>query len=87
MGAERSQLIAILSRKFLMLILIAFVVASPVAYYFMNQWLQNFAYHTEISLFSFAIAVVTMIMISLATIGGQVWKAVLSRPAEVLRSE
>jgi putative ABC transport system permease protein len=87
MGAENSQLITILSRKFLVLILIAFMIASPIAYYFMNEWLQKFAYHTDINFVSFGVAIVTMIAISFATVGWQVWKAVLTRPTEVLRSE
>jgi putative ABC transport system permease protein len=87
MGAEHSQLVAILSKKFLILILIAFVVAAPVAYYFMNEWLKNFVYHADINLISFAVAIAAMIVISLATVGGQVWKAVRSSPTEILRSE
>jgi len=87
MGAEHSQLVAILSKKFLVLIIMAFVVAAPVAYYFMNEWLKNFVYHTDISFLSFGIAMATMMAISLATVGRQVWKAVRSSPTEILRSE
>jgi putative ABC transport system permease protein len=87
LGAEPGQLVTILGRKFLILILISFAIATPVAYYFMNKWLQNFAYHTNISVLSFLIAIVSMIFIALATVGGQVWKAVLAQPTEVLRSE
>ena len=87
LGAEHGQLVTILGRKFLILILISFAIATPVAYYFMDKWLQNFAYHTHISIFSFLIAIVSMTFIALATVGGQVWKAVLAKPTEVLRSE
>ena len=87
LGAERGQLVMILASKFFLLILISFAVASPVAYYFMDKWLQNFVYHTDISFLSFLIAVVCMTVIAFATVGGQVWKAALTRPTEGLRSE
>jgi putative ABC transport system permease protein len=87
MGAEHGQLVFILAKKFLILILIAFAVASPVAYYFMSDWLQHFVYHTEVSLVSFVAALVAMTVICFATVGSQVWKAVLSSPTDVLRSE
>jgi putative ABC transport system permease protein len=85
--AEHGQLVMILAWKFLLLILISFAVASPVAYYFMDKWLQNFVYHTDISLVSFLVAIVCMTVIAFATVGGQVWKAALTRPTEGLRSE
>jgi len=87
LGAEHGQLVMVLTQKFLLLILISFAVASPVAYFFMQKWLQNFAYHTDISLVSFVVAIVTMTVIAMATVGGQVWKATLTRPTEGLRSE
>ena len=87
LGAEHRQLVTLLAQKFFLLILISFAIASPVAYYFMKQWLQNFAYHTDISLVSFAMAILAMTMIAMATVGGQVWKAVLTKPTEGLRSE
>jgi putative ABC transport system permease protein len=87
LGAEQGELMTILARKFLILIFISFALASPVAYYFMEKWLQNFVYHTEISVISFVVAIVAMMVIALATVGGQVWKAALTRPTEVLRSE
>jgi len=87
LGAEHGQLVTILGRKFLILIVISFAIATPLAYYFMDQWLQNFVYHTYISIFSFVIAIVSMTFSALATVGGQVWKAVLAKPTEVLRSE
>ena len=87
LGAEHHQLVMILTQKFLVLILISFVIASPLAYYFMQSWLRNFAYHTEISVLSFVVAIVAMIGIAMTTVGVQVWKAALTRPTEGLRSE
>lgn len=87
LGAEQWQLMTILARKFLFLILISFVLASPVAYYFMDKWLQGFVYHASISVSSFVVTILAMITIALVTVGGQVWKAVLAGPTKVLRSE
>ena len=87
LGAEISQLTFMLARKFIVLILIAFGVASPLSYFYMNQWLQNFVYHTDINLFSFIVAMLVLMAIALATVGGQVWKAASSKPTEVLRNE
>jgi putative ABC transport system permease protein len=87
LGAEMGQLIFMLARKFVVLILVSFVLATPVSYFFMNDWLQNFVYHTDISISSFIIAVLMLMLIALATVSGQVWRATLSKPTEVLRSE
>jgi putative ABC transport system permease protein len=87
LGAEIGQLTFMLARKFMVLIVIAFILASPVAYFFMNQWLRNFVYHTDINLFSFVIAILALLVVALATVSGQVWKAAVSKPTEVLRNE
>jgi putative ABC transport system permease protein len=87
LGAEMGQLVFMLARKFVVLILVSFVLATPVSYFFMNEWLQNFVYHTDISISSFIIAVLVLMVIALATVSGQVWRATLSKPTEVLRSE
>jgi putative ABC transport system permease protein len=87
LGAGIGQLVFMLARKFVVLILVAFVLAAPVSYFFMNEWLQNFVYHTDISIASFIIAVLVLMVIALTTVSGQVWRATLSKPTEVLRSE
>jgi len=87
LGAEHGQLVMLLLQKFLLLILVSFVIASPLAYYFMQSWLQNFVYHTDISVLSFVVAIAAMMAIAMTTVGVQVWKAALTRPTEGLRSE
>jgi len=87
LGAELGQITYMLSRKFVALVLIAFVVASPLAYFVMEQWLQTFAYHISFGPGTFVIAVVTMVLIALATVGSQTWRAAVTNPAEVLRRE
>ncbi|MDZ7650337.1 MAG: hypothetical protein U5K54_26130 [Cytophagales bacterium] len=76
-----------LSRRFLFIVLLAFVIASPVAYYFMNNWLEGFAYHTIIKPMAFVLTVLVMIIIAGVTVGAQAWRAATTNPTEILRSE
>jgi len=76
-----------LSKEFLLLILIAIIIASPIAYYFSNQWLQDFAYRTNISWWVFLIAGAGAIVIALITVSFQAIKAAVANPVESLRSE
>jgi putative ABC transport system permease protein len=87
MGASVNQIVTLLSQDFLKLVLIAFLIAIPLAYYFMNQWLQSFAYRIEISWLVFFIAGVSALLIALLTVGYQAIKAGLANPIEALRSE
>jgi len=63
------------------------VIASPLAYYAMNLWLQNFAYHIEISWWMFVTAAILAVFIALATISFQSIKAALMNPVQSLKSE
>jgi len=76
-----------LSKEFLLLILIAIIIASPIAYYFSNQWLQDFAYRTNISWWVFLIAGAGAIVIALITVSFQAIKAAIANPVDSLRSE
>ncbi len=87
LGASVGQIISLLSIDFLKLILIAFVIASPIAWYFMNRWLQNFAYQIDISWWIFALAGVLAMLIALITVSFQAVKAALANPVNSLRSE
>ncbi len=87
LGATVSDITGLLSVKFLVLVGIAFVLASPIAWYTMNKWLQDFAYRIEISWWMFAIAGLTVLLITLITVGFQAVKAALSNPVKSLRSE
>ena len=70
-----------------MLIFIAFVLASPLAWYVMNDWLQAYAYKIEITIWIFIFAGMIAVLIALATIGFQTMKALLINPVKSLRSE
>jgi putative ABC transport system permease protein len=86
-GANVGSIVMMISKDFLLLILISIFFAIPVAYYFMIQWLQNFAYRTEISYITFISAAVLAILITLATISFHTIKAAVANPVEALREE
>lgn len=87
LGASIPSIIALLSKDFLKLVAIAVVIASPVAWYVMNKWLQDFEYRIDIGWGVFAITTVTALCIALLTIGFQAMRAALSNPVESLRTE
>jgi putative ABC transport system permease protein len=87
LGANVTGLVSLLSRDFLKLVLIAFVIASPVAWYAMDKWLQDFAYRTNITWTVFALAVVVVMAITLLTVSYQSIKAALMNPVKSLKTE
>ena len=87
LGATTIGLVGLLSRDFLKLVLIALLIAAPVAYYFMDQWLQDFAYRVEIQWWLFALAGAAALLIAFFTVGFQSVRAALADPVESLRSE
>ncbi|WP_229311687.1 ABC transporter permease [Larkinella rosea] len=87
LGASVISIVALLSKDFLKLALIAFVIASPIAGYFMNRWLQDFAYKIEIEWWIFALAGLLAVGIALLTVSFQSIKAALANPVSSLRSE
>jgi len=87
LGASVQNVVGMLSKDFLKLVLIASVIAFPVAWYAMNNWLQDFAYKTDISWWVFALATGIVTAIALITISFQSIKAAMGNPAESLRSE
>lgn len=87
LGASARAIVAMLSKDFLRLVTIAILIASPVAYYCMHQWLQDFAYRINISWWMFLLAGSGAVLIALITIGFQTIKAALSNPVKSLRSE
>jgi putative ABC transport system permease protein len=86
-GASVSNMALMLSKDFLKLVLIAVLAAFPLAWWAMNQWLDNFAYRVNLSADVFIIAGVAILLISIITISFQSIKAALSNPVESLRSE
>ncbi len=87
LGASVSNIINLLSKDFLKLVLIAFVIASPVAWLFMNKWLQDFAYRTNLSWWMFVFAGMAAIVIAFGTISFQAIKAAIANPVKSLRTE
>jgi len=77
----------LLSMNFVKLVLIAFVIASPVAWWGMHKWLQDFAYRTDITGWVFVIAGGMVILIAVATISVQAMRTALANPVKSLRAE
>ena len=86
-GAKVGEILALLNKDFIKWVIIAFVIATPVAYYAMTKWLENFAYKTELSWWIFALAGVVALGIALLTVSFQSWKAATRNPVEALRYE
>jgi len=87
LGASVSGIVLMLSKDFLKLVLIAAVMAIPVAWFFMHQWLEEFAYRININGWVFVLSALAAIVIAMATIGLQVLKAAIANPVNSLRSE
>ncbi|QEC65978.1 FtsX-like permease family protein [Panacibacter ginsenosidivorans] len=87
LGASTSTIVSLLSKDFLKLVLIAAVIAFPVAWYAMYNWLQDFAYRINIQWWVFIIAALLALIIALATISFQAIKAAIANPVKSLRSE
>jgi putative ABC transport system permease protein len=87
LGASAISITSLISKDFLKLVLIAFIIASPVVGWAVNKWLQDFAYQVPISGWVFVLAGVTALCIALVTIGFQAIKAALANPVESLRTE
>jgi len=87
LGASVQGLISLLSVDFLKLVLISFVFAAPAAWFFMNRWLQDFAYRINIAWWVFVLAGVLAVLIALLTVSFQAVKAALMNPVSSLRSE
>jgi len=86
-GARVSEVMVMLNKDFVKWVAIAFVIATPIAWYAMNRWLENFAYKTELSWWIFALAGLLALGIALLTVSWQSWKAATRNPVEALRCE
>ncbi len=86
-GARISEVMTMLNRDFVKWVAIAFVIATPVAWYVMDKWLESFAYKTNLSWWIFALAGVLALGIALLTVSWQSWKAATRNPVEALRYE
>ena len=87
LGASVASIIYLFSKEFTILIIIAFALAVPVAYYMMSNWLNNFAFRINISFGVFALAIVLSVIIAWITVGYKSIRAALANPVKSLRSE
>ncbi|TKG95802.1 ABC transporter permease [Puteibacter caeruleilacunae] len=86
-GAKVAEILTMLNKDFVKWVVIAFILACPIAYYAMDKWLENFAYKTELSWWIFALAGILALGIALLTVSWQSWKAATRNPVEALRYE
>ena len=87
LGSSVSQIVMLLSKDFLTLVVISFIIASPIGYYAMTEWLQGFAYHVTIGWWVFALAGISALLIALMTVSVQSIKSALANPVNSLKSE
>ncbi|MEP7231221.1 MAG: ABC transporter permease [Ginsengibacter sp.] len=87
LGASVLSVWNLLSKDFVMLVTISFLIAVPVSYYFMHEWLQNYTYRTQISWWIFAAAGTGALLITLLTVSFQAIKAAIANPVKSLRTE
>jgi putative ABC transport system permease protein len=86
-GAKSSEILILLNKEFIIWVFVAFVIASPIAWYTMNKWLQNFVYKTEFSWWIFPLAGAIAFGIAIVTVNWQSWRAATRNPVEALRYE
>ncbi len=87
LGAKISEIIFMLTKEFTKWVLIANIIAWPIAYFFMKDWLQNFAYRTKMNFWIFILAGVSALLISIITVSYQAVKAAVANPVKSLRYE
>lgn len=87
LGASVFNIVAMLSRDFIRLVLIAFVIAVPLGYYLMDHWLQNFTYRIEIGYSVFILAGILSFLIAWLTVGFESFRAAISNPTKAIRNE
>jgi len=87
LGASVPSILGLLSKEIVILIVIANLIAWPVAWYFMDKWLGSFAYHIDMDVFAYLMAGVLAVLIALITVSTQTIKAAMSNPANTLRYE
>jgi putative ABC transport system permease protein len=87
LGANVATIVRLLSREFLRLVIIALLIASPIAWFAMHSWLEGFAYRTIIAWWVFPLAASAAILITFLTVGFHSIKAAVANPVKSLRSE
>ena len=87
LGASVQSIVVLMSRDFIRLVAIAFAVAAPLAWFFMNRWLQDFAYRIHMGAWVFIGAGITAILVAMVTISFQSVRAAVANPVASLRAE
>ncbi|KPL06273.1 hypothetical protein AMJ86_09055 [bacterium SM23_57] len=87
LGATITSIVSLISKEFILLVIISNIIAWPIAYYAMNKWLQNFAYHIEMEVTIFILAAVSALVIAIGTISFHTIKAASANPVNSLRYE
>jgi putative ABC transport system permease protein len=87
LGASIPSVTGLLAKDFVVLVLVAFLISAPVSWYFLNKWLQNFVYRTELSWWIFPLAGMVTLLVALLTVGIQTVRAAVANPVRALRSE
>lgn len=86
-GASVFNIVTLFSKEFVRLIMVAFFIAAPVCWYFMNEWLTGFAYHVQMHWSRFLIGILATTIIALATVGYKAFSAAIANPATTLKTE
>lgn len=87
LGASIFEILAMINKEFVVLIVIAALVAGPVSYYFMNVWLDNFSYHITFNWLFMIVALVVALVLTIATVSLRAYRAAVANPAHVLKDE
>ncbi|MCY3683897.1 MAG: ABC transporter permease [Gemmatimonadetes bacterium] len=87
LGASASHLVVLISRDFARLAVFASVLAGPVGYFLMRDWLQNFAYQIDLAVWPFLLSIVILLVIAVLTAGCLAWKTARTNPVDILRCE
>ena len=87
LGASAASVINMLNKEFIKLVLISSVIAIPLAWWAMNEWLEDFAYRVEIGWWVFVVAGIIALLIAVLTVSSQAIKAAFANPVKSLRSE
>jgi putative ABC transport system permease protein len=86
-GSRVTEVMAMLNKNFVIMVIIAFVIAAPIGWYALHKWLQTFAYRTELSWWIFGLAGILAFVIALLIVSWQSWRAATKNPVEALRYE
>jgi putative ABC transport system permease protein len=87
LGASVQRLLLLISKEFLSLVSIAFLIATPLSWWLMNNWLKNYDYHVTISIWLFGAVGVTVLFLALAIVSLNMLRAAIASPVKSLRME